>query len=856
MSLNINHNHNDINTQLQNLRSAVSGTNDIVELKAIQNSVHDLYLKCEKASELIDINYIKWTKLKWKCFKIENKISNKLTLIEKRQNLYQSSELPDIPPLPKLLNGISENHPSLKTGIQHFQKVLDKVMRIDNSSVSSQDIKNLIAFQSAIENEENKADLLELRDSVSRLIKLLQSTLSRKKELLARLHPSMNYEKYDDEVKIEDWKRAWQKFNNPDEWADEDKIKIFVQAEQILNNPFEPKIDPIDVLPKDSPLHKLLSRTIPKSQKKTYWDWMPPLERQAVELANTPEKMEILIKAKTDGLRNLALPINPNDPSRHLIAGAGPSGLIHALCFKMLGKQFDIVERRGENKNARPNTVTLGKWETKELEILFFFGAIHRMRDKISFGHNRPYYNELRLGDIEDTLIDVLKDLNDGVNPIQYNTCVENIDKNGVCTLSNHVVTHPTTVIVGDGLNGTTKGLLGIEQKRLSKKTLIHFSIFHKPENARFTSTFKHMAINVAKAGLLAIKMVGLFILHRKSFEETYAMAIDGGPTGLSCLPSQDYLIRILKREEQDVLIAKFQSQLKLINLKMKKHDKDPEKLKKLKQKQAEIIHDRDSYLTKKAKSKHGMFDILHSLYHPQGHKMRLYPLEHKQNYLVDIVISKAERPMMKLGKTTFLLRGDACHTTDPYSGTGCKTAQEEILPDQYFLQNPNLVNASTLELSILNYGQDHYQQKMIDKGFEERFMYYQGTEKAARFLDLALKHQLVNEQQSRLFKKLEYKLRHGLVLTKEDIAFKNQLRKQLLDLLKNYAELPPPEFVDDGWKMKPATLTDQEKGILRNITSRLQIPTLYAQWMTIATKLACDSDPRGPLIYMLKIVN
>ena len=195
---------------------------------------------------------------------------------------------------------------------------------------------------------------------------------------------------------------------------------------------------------------------------------------------------------------------------------------------------------------------------SKELEVLLFFGAIHRLEDKISFGHNRAYYNEICLGDLETVLLNILKALNHGTNPIKYQTTVSSIDKDNdneaVCTLFNSETKtltsiKPLKVIVADGFSGHTKNLLGIIRVGLAKTTLVHFSIFEKyiPRMNRFFATLAYRIKSFFKAFLFGLKLVGLFVWYRKSFEATYAIAIDGGPTGLSRIPSHDYLLRVLQ---------------------------------------------------------------------------------------------------------------------------------------------------------------------------------------------------------------------------------------------------------------------------------------------------------------------
>lgn len=851
----------DTAINLYEKKVAALNEHDIGKIRDIRKTVHSLFEECKFVIKKLgkhDIAIEKWKELKWKCFKIENQITEHLTVLERREQLFQNVELPQIPYFSQQLSNIVIDYPHLQSEIEHFEQVLKTVMRLDQSTICEKDILRLRGFLEAIQKIE-KLKNSEINGCVERLLDTLSSSLSRKQVLLKQL---------------KDQCPMLKPFS---EWDDESKISFLVQAEQILNNPFEPKFDLQDLLKNEPTLLSLVinKETTNPKKKKNYWDWMPPLERLAFEIADTPKKKQFLIKKKTEGLKKLALPIQENDISNHLIVGAGPAGLIHALCFQMLGRKFQIIEKRKEDKTPRPNTVTLGKWETKELEILFFLGVIHRMEKKISFGHNRPYYNEIRLGDLEDALLEITKELNKGMNPVQYETTLSAINKDSNnethCTLINKsehgtVVIKPSTVIVADGFNGATKGLLGIETVKLAKSTLVHFSIFEKYLylKNKVSIRFQYKAVSIAKGVSLILKMTGIFFRYRKSFEETYALAVDGGPTGLSRLPSQDYLLRVLKKDEQALINQRFQKKLKLLQLKIKKHANNEKRLHKLHQQQTKLLSKKEDYLTHRAEGKHGMFDFLHMLFRPQGHRMQSYPMKHKQNFLVDVQISNAEQSLVKVGNTTFLIRGDACHVTDPYSGTGCKTALEETLADQYFLKNSTFSNVSSMELAILNWGQDHYQQKMINKGFEERFMYYRDTEKATRFIEQAKKHNLIDAKQGEECLRLLAKREHAFPLLDEEQEFMTKLADDLIQILGKFSRKPVPIFVDDGWKMKEATLTKKEKKLFHHACTALNntkqfpyySPKTFSKLKTIAAKFSCDADERGPLLYLIMLLN
>ena len=119
------------------------------------------------------------------------------------------------------------------------------------------------------------------------------------------------------------------------------------------------------------------------------------------------------------------------------------------------------------------------------------------------------------------------------------------------------------------------------------------------------------------------------------------------------------------------------------------------------------------------------------------------------------------------------------------------------------------------MELSILNWAQNHYQQKMLNKAFEERFMYYIRTEKIDRYLDLAKDQGTVDESQLIKILVLHKKQRHAIPLAIEEQFFVEELKKSLLKSLRKYEKKPLPEFIEDGWNMKEASLSNKEKVLL-----------------------------------------
>ena len=410
------------------------------------------------------------------------------------------------------------------------------------------------------------------------------------------------------------------------------------------------------------------------------------------------------------------------------------------------------------------NTLTLGKWEPRELEILFFLGAIPLLEDKASFGHNQPQYIEVKIGDLESALEKILLDLNNHKNPVNYETQVKGISKKNnqaeIILVNNHTkekrTLMPASVIITDGFNGSTKQLVGVSRVDLAKPTLVTYSLFKKavqqkeqPQDS--SSSFQYRVLNGVKGGLVITRILGETLLFQKNKEQAYAASLEGGPSGLSRLPDQEYLLRVLKKEEQHLIERDYKKGLTEIDRKIKRQEeknnpKSEIKKQALKTLKNEKEKELDKYLGKKSAELRGVLDFLQGVYHPEGHKMEeLKSSQADQNVLVDTIITKSERSVVKVGNIPCLIRGDACHTTDPYTGTGCKTAMEELLADQYSFQQGAISQMNELDLSILEWGQDFYQQRMINSAFEERNNYYSGTEAETRYVDLAVRNNVIS---------------------------------------------------------------------------------------------------------------
>lgn len=787
--------------------------------KALVRDIHQFALRelaiseanIERLRPVEDKAQIKeWDKIRIQAFQLRSQAAERQKLLQARERLYKSQELPVEQNLPHILSDITNHFPHLEEGCAHFQHMLACLMRVKNDRITQKDAAKLRAFRIELEGFIKDDAIESFAKSVDKLIHTLEKA---KQDKITLLH------------QLAQWGAS--KHVDFERWDAKDKIEFLVKAEQIIDNPFEPRLDPEEIFHEiesekevaAGDLHlknivmlikSIQAESTVSPEKLEFWDFMPEFERRAHFLASTLELRAHLNKCKMEGLQAyIALQPKDAEADRYLVVGAGPAGLMQALCLTLRGKNFDIIEKRSEKKDPRQQIVTLGKSAAKDIEILRYTGALSRLNEKISYGHARPHYIETTLGDLESALKETLTSISGGPLPIRYNTEVARIDRDGegaavILKMSRTEkekeaksveppTIRPKAVIVADGFNGQTKALLGISRIELAKPTFIAFSFFTELiENMAPREVLKHHFFTVIQGIWLGLKILWCMIWCRLSFDKAAVKVVPAGPSGILRVPGREYFGQLYREEDQRI-VAKFQSQISEIGTKLKlakeliPKDTDHNHLKQLisrirvlTENEEKLRKAMDSHIAERAREMHGVIDFAQSIYNPRGHKMIPFPMRHVSTHSVDVIVSKAEKSMVKVGKTPFFIRGDASHSTDPYTGTGCKTALEETLADQYFLRHSDVEPDDVFESAILDWGQDQYQQKMIDAAFVERFEYYTGTEREDRYADLAVRNGFMTRREANDYLRIIEKMRAQVVITREESLFLEEITKRI----------------------------------------------------------------------------
>lgn len=743
--------------------------------------------------------------------------------------------------LPGLLKEICDVYPDLMKGCAHFKFILSAVLKVRSTHLlKTEDIEKLEEFLGVVKNQ--LGDRSDLYLSVNALYKKLTGSIQHKKHLLNALADSFNF---------------CTPFEN---WNVDNQIKLLVQAEQILRNPFEPQFQLNDLLSlidgnkdlKDLILKLDADKTF-TNKKQDFWDNFSELERKANKLAASVQGGIDLLKAsKAEGLKAIMNATNNTSEETHLIVGAGPSGLMHAISLALQKKQFEIIEKRPSSKEPRKNTVTFGKWDPKELQILMFLGALAHLQSRISFGHNRPYYTETALGDLEWALSETLQPLcNNQTIPLRYDTQIKSIDKDKLVltnTQDNYSFElQPDFVFAADGVSGTIRSLLGISKINLSQPTKLAFSIYKDNDDpySGCLDKLKYRIVNTVKGIFFALRILFYALITWQTLEQAGSQYMDDGPSGLSRIPEHDYLLRIFRKKEQEA-VEKYENQIAILQEQIDTSSTSEYEKQQLMLQQALFKQALQNRLETKSKNLHGILDFGHSVFNPSGHSMKALPMTHTKTYLVDVMVGKAEQSMVQIGKTTFLLRGDASHTTDPYSGTGAKTAIEETVVDHYFLSQDQDHRKSELEHSILEWGFAAYQDGMLGQAFQERLDYYVGTELPEWFADRALHKGLISSQEKDLYIQFTARSQTSLSFSQQEMQEVTELKNKLIVALQ---KLP---------KDRELPLNSREKLLLNSAkTSILSgIPVPDKAVSILLAKLTCAECDEGWLLQMISHLN
>lgn len=817
---------------------------------------------------------------KHEILELKKNADDRLLIIQRRQALYGQNTIPLLPNFTATLRELAFAHPEFKAECEHFKKIIESSMGLTPYRFVLEDIHKLRLFADHLEEESIDSRLCQ---AVIHQCTAMKAAWDRKDDLLADLGSWMELEGVQ---------------NTPfDEWSPEQKLFFLTRADQILNNPFEAKfersrfLEAIQNKNEDSSiisalcvlLKHLWEEDTRTSKKTDYWNHAPPFEQRCHSLADTPELKKYLFACKLDGLKKIIGLRPKNDAQEHLIVGAGPSGLIGALSKEMQGLPYKIIEKRSEEKVPRENTITFGKENPKDMEILFFLGVIAEfvLEDNVSLGHNKAHLMEVKIGDLENGLLHVLEELH-GMNPVDYSTEVSEIELSeqgeARVILMNRVdgetlVHLPKTVTIADGFSGKTKDLLGVSRIDLAKPTMIAFSIFKdrsEEEDNSTSKTLKYRISNALRGASFMLAVSTYKLLKNKTLEESFAKVIKRGPSAIFRIPDQDYLVRVLRKKEQDIL-ADYRTQIKKLDRKLASLELKPATARNM-HKREKMINERseihgviNSRLQRHAEEMHGMLDFIQEVHNSAGHQMKRAPMKSTSDFLVDVQIGKAERNIVVVGSTPFLIRGDASHSTDPYAGYGCKTALEEIQADQNFYNTSMSDVTNPVSLSMLEMGHEYYQQRMINFGLQRRRDYRKRTETLARYTDRAVTNRTISQTEAGQFLRLitQNSLEEGKLLkggAEADLAFSFNLQKKLLTELDESLHIRASGM---GKKQKlvdnlGVKLSRQEKQLFKKaLRQAFEDPSSidskeFKKLETLCAKLTFNDVPEGWMLAMI----
>lgn len=813
--------------------------------------------------------------IKGKAQKLRMHSEQQLSLIERRQALYNQNTLPQSCSFQSTIKQLSTQYPALAKGCEHFSATAGNLMGIFPKKCSLEDIQKLQQFAEQLQLFEGTE---YIHQAVVNLQTAMQAAAARKKELMSALALWQTNEGID-RIAFEDWSPT-------------QKIYFLSRAEQIINNPFETKFEVFSFLEhiknEQNSLESVCNlvknclEAHPRNpQKKNYWNYAPALEHKCHDIACTSELKDYLFACKIDGLREILSKRPVQNTPPHLIVGAGPAGLMSALSKKIQGLNYQIIEKRPSTKTPRENTITLGKGDPKDLEILFFLGVMTKLtnENRVSLAHNKSKLMEVKICDIEGGLLKILEVLH-GADPICYQTEITAIRNNqGVAEVSiyhqgdeNEILLTPASVTIADGFSGKTKSMLGISRINLAKPTMIAFSLF-KNEAAKSATKREKIAYRTLNAlkGIAFLIKVGLHKgVKRTPLEESFAKVSMGGPSAIFRIPDQDYLIRVLRKKEQDHLAA-YRHKMRAASQKLEALRLKPETEKRLAKISAHQIAYEEaeghlaSRLKKHAEKVHGVLDFVQALYNPHGHKMKKKAMTSAQDFLVDIQVAQAEKSSIVIGHTPFLIRGDASHSTDPYSGYGCKTTIEEIQADQNFfnIYAPGVSNP--VDISLLEWGHEYYQQRMINIGLAERHFYRKQTEHLSRFTTQAIAHETLTQadanQLIRIVKTNQKRKSNALLLIDDsDHLFLENLQAKVHGDLQSLFKAYPSQAARIKYLSRKAAVnwTSQERKMYRKaISQALKDPSSISQknkaaFHNLCARLAFRDIPEGWMLAVL----
>ena len=375
-----------------------------------------------------------------------------------------------------------------------------------------------------------------------------------------------------------------------------------------------------------------------------------------------------------------------NRKQKCLILGMGPGGLAHALTAIMHGHHAEIVEKRAEGGDGRPNTINLNE---KTIAILKKTAVYQYLKEnKLILPAAKAHDVDVRLQDLEKALKAVILELAPDTK-FHYSSKVTQIATEALkasVTLESAGGTkclgNLDVIVNAEGSRSSTNELLNIGRREVIPKVPVIAAIFKDTRpKIRGCRTFfryigltlKNKAVSVYYYAILIFKM----IFQREHFFTPHRQI--AGALILKT-PSQHYLGYGFTKKRSDELLAlkKGVEEKRHLLENAKKQGFSKDKIKKMEQDFQKADKKYRSFMTHWTQLSFCAANVVALLAKWRGAKIfyknaHCLPLTRYQ--VVEIGADRADKLCQRMNGTAFLVTGDAAATVDPTTGLGGNTA-------------------------------------------------------------------------------------------------------------------------------------------------------------------------------------
>lgn len=463
----------------------------------------------------------------------------------------------------------------------------------------------------------------------------------------------------------------------------------------------------------------------------------------------------------------------------------------------------------------------------------------------------------------------------------------------------------PDVVFVSEGSGSSTRSKLGIERTEISKTVKVAVGVFEESENKTTQSTPISTIIQsrIKLAGVIGktilqtikksisdaagvktrkivdpkttfIEETGRFVLLGQNVDKdyTYASLKEAESAKLKTLQQEASLINPKLIELENAIIKKYEGKIEKTAVDQFKNTRQTyarknvplrievsqKLLTEIKEKVGEDDKDFE-HAYKLLKALQNNSDQEEKLLRTVSEETRRYfkPIskyivghyvEGKKEFMfsspVDVQLTRAETNHVQLGNTSVVLAGDTVSTTDPASGSGARTGilQTHIAQTTFLSPHLSANSSARAEASgVLSTLTD----SMREEGLAQRAKYHVGTEKTQRFVDLAIRHEALSEDDGKMLLLLKKK---GISDSKDLEALKQIKGNIQVSIKKQFAQTGH-ELSENPIKAKHLDglpLRSQEKEVVAELLQKLLNPTESNKSMT-KTEMDILRDIVGP---------